>query len=206
MVNWLPSQVQGLGRYKGSPKNQLLVPSDLSRFSESSPTVPQPLERIATAIGDFSGATFRQPASVGPFGHPSSELQELTAKAVELALQNLWNGGVLVPVVAWTGSDGLCQHRSFGDHTRLDTDLDLGLQGARATVDAFNPEEVARYVWVYDGYAGRNHHESVIVEAAERGCSYGWLLAARYRLSKRGITLVDQEMLEVATVRTPLSA
>lgn len=168
--------------------------------------MPQPLERIATAVGDLTGATFRQPAGGGLLGRPSGALQDLTATTVDLALQNLWNGGVLVPVVAWTRADGQSQHRLFGDPARIDTDLDFALQGARATVDAFNPEQVARYVWVYDGYAGRNHHESVIVEAAEQGGSYGWLLAARYRLSKRGITLVDQEMLEVATVRTPLSA
>jgi hypothetical protein len=146
-------------------------------------------------------------------------LQSLAASTVELALQSLWDGGVLVPVVAWTAAEatnnggptagalapGLNQHRLFGDPSRIDTDLDHGLQLARACVDALNSERVQRYVWVYDGYAGQSHHEAVVLEVAERGQSHGWLLAARYRFSKRGITLVDRDMMELATIQTPFT-
>jgi hypothetical protein len=135
--------------------------------------------------------------------HPSAELQALTSQMVELSLQNLWSGGVLVPVVGWCDSTGRVEHRVVGDHTRIDTDLNQCLQSARAIVDALNPDRVERYVWVYDGYAGRSHHESVVVEAAERQRSDAWLLAARYRLSKRGISLVDNELLELASIEVP---
>ncbi len=177
--------------------------------------MPQPLQRLASAVGDLSGATHRQTAdrdssvSSGTSGsseHPSAELQTLTARTVERALQALWDGGVLVPVVAWAATNsGEEQHRLFGDPSRIDTDLDHGLQLARAYVDAFNCERVERYVWVYDGYAGQSHHEAVVVEVAERGHTHGWLLAARYRLSKRGIALLDRDLVELATIRTPFT-
>ncbi len=115
-----------------------------------------------------------------------------------------------MPVVAWNGPDAdgkhTDQHRLFGDPGRIDTDLDHGLQLSRACVDAFNNEHVQRYVWLYDGYTGQSHHESVVVEAAERGQSHGWLLAARYRFSKSGISLLDRDMIELATIQTPFTA
>ncbi len=175
--------------------------------------MPHSVERLATAVGDLSGATNRSidaTAGLPASQEPSSELKQLVSEAIDAALNCLWEGGVLVPAVFCgpTSADvrAVPAFRMFGDHRRIDTDLDRSLQMARAYVDTLTPDKVGRYAWVFDGYAGPNHSEAVIVEAAEVGCEYAWRLAARYRFSKRGIDLLDKELMELGTVTVPFNA
>jgi hypothetical protein len=187
----------------------------VAKFRKISP-VPKSLERLAVAVGDLSGATNRN-VEVDPDQwagtEPSSDLKALVSEAIGAALNCLWEGGVLVPGVFWNpvinggAPDRLVhEYRMFGDHRRIDTDLDRSLQMSRAYVDTLTPDKMDRYVWVFDGYAGQNHGEAVIVEAVEVGCPHAWRLAARYRFSKRGIDLVDKELIEIGTVIVPFNA
>jgi hypothetical protein len=185
--------------------------------------VPQSVEKLATAVGDLSGSTnrgadvFTGPGLGGTVLEPSIELKQLVSEAIGAALNCLWEGGVLVPGVftipaaldgARSAEERLGTHayRMFGDHRRIDTDLDRSLQMARSYVDVLTPDKVSSYAWVFDGYAGANHGEAVMVEAAEIGSPYAWRLAARYRFSKRGIDLLDKELIELGTVTVPFNA
>jgi hypothetical protein len=164
------------------------------------------------AVGDFHGATIR-PVWTGPNAGRTPELQRLVGKAVETALDYLWQGGVLVPTVlavpARDGRDNLDgpEHdlRLFGDPMSIQTDLAIGLQRARRFVDLLTPRSHDRYVWVYDGYTGDQRAEAVIIEAAERGANHAWRLAVRYRLSKRGISMIDQEAAVLGLIETPFT-
>jgi hypothetical protein len=146
-----------------------------------------------------------------PSSVPSAALQILVGEAVESVLQALWEGGVLVPTVFCVSRESeqaaitpkATNVRSFGDSTSIDTDLAQSLVGARRYVDLLSPSLELRYVWAFDGSVGPQRTESVIIEAAEAGEPHGWRLAVRYRLSKRGIALLDDTAVVIGAVDVP---
>ncbi len=176
--------------------------------------VTTPLDRRAEAVGDLADATQRIACDPSVLV-PSAELCSLVNLAVESVLGHLWEGGILVPeVFTVSTAQRAPEGRAFGDHRRVDTDLAASLRSARNFVDELMPERCLRYAWAFDGYVGSQHHEAVIIEAAEsenelhdapRAAS-AWRLAARYRFSKTGISLLDRDLIVIENVHTPFSA
>jgi hypothetical protein len=173
--------------------------------------VTTPLDRLPTAVGDFTEETHRLSCEPST-GAPSVELRALVHTAIETVLGHLWEGGLLVPEVftvsqpARAGEPGTSESRAFGDHRKVETDLGASLRKSRQFVDTLLPTFCGRYVWAFDGYVGTQHSEAVVLEAAEAGQRYGWRLAARYRFSKTGITLLDRDLIVIENVYTPFTS
>jgi hypothetical protein len=183
--------------YGGGRSRTCILPPG---FLVTHPTLPSP-----SAIGDLARSTDRG-ALFTPTSSPSAALQQLVGETVETVLQALWDGGLLVPTVLSIPRDTRTEARSlevFGDPTSIDTDMSRSLQLARRHVDTITARTSLRYVWAFDGFVGPQRSEAVVIEAAEAHEPHGWRLAVRYRFSKRGIALLDDDAVVTGAVRLP---
>jgi hypothetical protein len=168
--------------------------------------VSTPSETSILAVGDLSSSTLRPP-HLEERDVQSPELEALVTKALDAAVEYLTHGGLLVPMV-FTESDPAAPTGPsvtlFGDPMSFETDFDAALRGSRRAVDGL-PREVTRYVWLFDGYAGRGarHSDAIVMEAAERSARHGWRLAVRYRIGRTGVTLADERTVVAGALIVP---
>ncbi len=168
--------------------------------------MPTPTESSTQAAGDLSASTLR-PVFTDERDVQTPELERLVTTALSTAVEYLHHGGLLVPTVL-TDTDPPASSgpivRLFGDPMSFETDIDAGLRRSRQVVDRFE-SDVARYVWLFDGYSGsgNRHSDAIVMEAAERTARHGWRLTVRYRLTKTGIDLLDPDMVLVGALVVP---
>ena len=157
------------------------------------------------AAADSAESTRRR-SSEGVVAGRSAHLEHLVAQMVDIALDYLCQGGVLVPTVIVAGQGEPTIHL-FGDPMDELCDLDVALVRARNFVDSLDAATVQRYVWAYDGYAGEgaSHSDAIVMEVAERDQPHGWQLAVRYQLHAHGASAIDESVRVVDALDTPLT-
>lgn len=168
--------------------------------------MPTPTDSSTQAAGDLSASTLR-PRFTDECDVQTMELERLVSTALSTAVEYLHHGGLLVPTLV-TETDPADaagpRVRLFGDPMSFETDIDAGLRRSRQVVDRLD-SDIARYVWMFDGYAGSGsrHSDAIVMEAAERTARHGWRLTIRYRLTKTGIDLIDPTMVLVGALIVP---
>lgn len=164
------------------------------------------LHSSTLAVGDLSASTIRV-ARKEITEQQSEALVELVKFTIDTAVEYLNIGGMLVPMVLFERRGTVVgpEVKLFGDPMSFGTNFDLGLRQARCFVDQLTGD-IERYVWVYDGYAGTGnlHSDAIVMEAAERSAGHAWQLAVRYRLSKTGMSLLDQQVICSRALAVPL--